>query len=94
MGGYRRDIANRILKEGYGVGLSPLHRDADCEFWEYVRMLPGGEKAVCVMSFDVGLAAYPPDTLKRICEDLKLAGEFEVIRRKIIDGGGWVGRRP
>jgi hypothetical protein len=93
LGGYRRDIANKILRDGYAVALSPLHRDADCEFWEYVRELPGGEKAVCVMSFEVGLAAYPPDTLRRLCEDLGLGREFDAIRRKIMDLGGWVGRR-
>ncbi len=92
MGGYRRDIANKILRDAYRIELTPLHRDADSEFWEYVRVLPNGEKAVCVMSFEVGLAAYPPDTLKRICEDLGLAREFDAIRRKISDLGGWVGR--
>ncbi len=75
----------------HGVQLHPIHADSDFEEWAYVRTLPTGEKATCLMSFNVGLAAYPPDTLKTICEDLKL--EFDAIRRKIIDLGGWVGRR-
>lgn len=90
MGGYRRDIANRILMGEYGVQMHPIHADSDSEEWAYVRIMPGGEKATCVMSFEVGLAAYPPGALKTICEDLKLS--FDTIRRKIIDLGGWVGR--
>jgi len=78
----------------HGVQIHPIHADSDFEEWAYVRALPGGEKATCVMSFEVGLAAYPPDTLKRICEEVGLGNEFDAIRRRIIDRGGWVGRRP
>ena len=86
-------MANRILTQGYGVEIQPIHADSDFEECAYARALPGGKKAMCLMSFEVGLAAYPPDTLKRICDELGLGREFEAIRRKIIDLGGWVGRR-
>jgi len=91
VGGYRRDIANRILMQEHGVRIHAIHADAGSEEWAYVRAMPGGETASCLMSFEVGLAAYPPDALKTICEDLKLP--FDAIRRRIIDLGGWVGRR-
>jgi hypothetical protein len=93
VGGYRRDVANRVLANDYGVQIHPIHADSDFEEWGFVRAQAGGKQATCLVSFEVGLAAYPPDTLKRICDDLGLGGEFEAIRRKIADLGGWVGRR-
>jgi hypothetical protein len=92
VGGYRRDIAHKVLMERYGVDARCAHGDADFELWEYVRTLPDGSKATSVYTFDVGLAAYPPDTLLRICTDLKLAGEWDTVRQEIVALGGWVGR--
>jgi hypothetical protein len=94
VGGYRRDIANRVLVEGYGVRIHCVDADSDAEAWAYVRALPDGRTATSFMSFDVGLAAYPPDTLRRICAELELADAFDAIRRRIVERGGWVGPRP
>jgi len=91
VGGYRRDVANEVLNEGYGVRAECGDRDSDYELWHYVRVFPDGTVETSVQTFDVGLAAYPPDTLLRICKDLKLETQWDAIRAEIVKRGGWVG---
>lgn len=91
MGGYLRAVAHGVLWDEYQVKATCGYTDSDCEVWDYERRLPSGENAFTVHTFDRGLAAYPPDTLKSICADLELVDEFEAIWKQIKERGGWVG---
>jgi hypothetical protein len=93
MGGYRRDVAHKVLRDDYAVVATCAHSDADCEVWDYRRAV-GGKEMWIPHTFDVGLAAYPPDTLLEICRGVGLENEFPAIAQKIIALNGWVGRRP
>jgi len=92
VGGYKRDVANRVLAERYGVETACGFRDSDCEVWEYIRTLPDGSRRTAVHTFDAGLAAYPADALLRICRDLGLDESWNEIRQEIAKQGGWTGR--
>lgn len=90
MGGYLRAIADKVLRDGYGVVATCAYQDAECSLWDYKRTAAGADFWV-PYTFDRGLAAYPPDALREICAGLGLEPEFEVIRKKIVALGGWVG---
>jgi hypothetical protein len=91
VGGYKRGVSNRVLEDLHGVAATCGFRDSDCEVWEYVRVTPEGTKETAVQTFDVGLAAYPPDTLLHICREL-IESEWDAIRAEIVKRGGWTGR--
>lgn len=91
MGGYLRGIADKVLRD-YDVVTTCAYEDADCSVWDYKRKAKGGERWV-PYTFDRGLAAYPPDALRKICAGLGLEAEFDAITRKIVALGGWVGPR-
>ncbi len=93
MGGYLRAIADKVLRDGYGVVATCAYQDADCSVWDYKRNTTGGESFWVPYTFDRGLAAYPPDALREICTGLGLEKEFDAITKKIAALGGWTGPR-
>jgi hypothetical protein len=92
MGGYLRAIADKVLRDGYGVVATCAYQDADCSLWDYKRDA-GAESFWVPYTFDRGLQAYPPDALREICTGLGLDAEFDAITKKIMALGGWVGPR-
>ena len=92
MGGYRRGVAHRVLHDDYGVTATCGERDGDCEVWKYTRTTADGETLWVPHTFDRGLAAYPPDTLREICRELRLEENIGSIIARIIALDGWVGR--
>ncbi len=88
MGGYSRDIAHAVLSE-YGVVAHLLEADEQYQTWGYTR-----GSVNTLHAFDRRTAAYPPDTLLRICVELGLGDSWDQIRQRIVDRGGWISPRP
>jgi hypothetical protein len=91
VGGYLRGIADKVLRE-YGVIATCAYQDGDCSVWDFKRTA-GGRELWVPYTFDRGLAAYPPDSLREICAGLGLEPEFDAITARIVALGGWVGPR-
>ena len=94
MGGYRRDIADAILCQRFGVIKTTIGKSSDSVEVGYERMSDSGKRYTSVQSLDLGLAAYPASVLKGIVVELGLGEHFAAICAEIVRRDGWVGPRP